>query len=174
MSSWKALTIGLVASVTLACAGPGEDARPAADPAPGEPAAAALTRPPASIERVTPILPVESIEPVVAFWEALDFAPTNPNYVDGRLNFMAFSKDGYDVHYQSLAEIDQKSAAASGDLAGSTAMIYITVDDLDAIVERLGNAEVVIPRRQTPWGADEIYVREPGGHLIAFASYGGS
>ena len=174
MSLWKALAIGLVAGAAVGCAGPGED--PGSASAPGTSPAAGVTpaRPPANVERVTPVLPVESIEPVVPFWEALGFTATNPNYVEGRLNFIAFSKDGLDVHYQSLAEIDQKSAAASADLAGSTAMIYITVDDLDAIVERLGNAEIVIPRRQTPWGSDELYVREPGGHLIAFASFGGS
>jgi uncharacterized glyoxalase superfamily protein PhnB len=53
-------------------------------------------------------------------------------------------------------------------------MVYLAVDDLDAIIERLGGAEIVIPRRQTSWGADEIYVRDPAGHIIGFASFGGN
>ena len=31
--------------------------------------------------------------------------------------------------------------------------------------------EVVVPRRQTFYGADEIGVREPGGNLVMFAQH---
>jgi uncharacterized glyoxalase superfamily protein PhnB len=170
MSAWKAAMVGLVTCATVACAGPGEEARPA--PGAGD-AAAEVTRPPANVERLTPVLAVASIEPVIPFWEALDFVPNNHNYVDGRLNFVAFTKDGYDVHYQTVAQIEQNIPDATEMLSGSTSLVYVTVDDLDAIVERLGDAEIAIPRRRTPWGSDEIYVKEPGGHLIAFAVFGG-
>jgi uncharacterized glyoxalase superfamily protein PhnB len=174
MSSWKTLTLGLVAGATLACAGPGEQARSAGESAAGGATPGQVTRPPATIERMTPILTVESIEPVVAFWEALDFVALSPSYVDGRLIFSAFSKDGYDVHYQTLEQVAQNIPAATEMLGGSTSLVYVRVNDLDAIVERLGDAEIAIPRRQTAWGSDEIYVREPGGHIIGFAAFGGS
>jgi hypothetical protein len=35
--------------------------------------------------------------------------------------------------------------------------------------ERLGFAKVVVPRRQTFYGADEIGVREPGGNVVLLA-----
>lgn len=125
----------------------------------------------AVLERLTPILAVESIEPVVSFWEDLGFRATNPNRVDGKLIFIAFVKEGYQVHYQTLARLERDLPGAAEMLSGSTSMLYLTVSDLDAVIAVLGEAEVVIPRRTTPWGSDEIYVKEPGGHLVAFAEF---
>jgi uncharacterized glyoxalase superfamily protein PhnB len=126
----------------------------------------------ARLERLTPILVVDSIEPVVPFWEALGFRATIPNRVDGELTFIAFVKEGYDIHYQTLARVERDIPGATEMLTGNTTLLYLAVDDLDAVIAALGNAEVVIPRRTTPWGADEIYVKEPGGNLIGFAKYG--
>jgi hypothetical protein len=173
MAVWRALTVGLVAAVALGCAGPGEDTASPAGAAPAGTPAAAPAGPPATLERVTPVLAVEAIEPVVPFWEGLGFVPVNASYADGRLIFIGFAKDGLEVHYQTLAQIESNLPGATDLLAGSTSLVYLTVDDLDAIVARLGDAEVAIPRRRTAWGSDEIYVKEPGGHLIAFAAFSG-
>jgi uncharacterized glyoxalase superfamily protein PhnB len=127
----------------------------------------------ATLRRLTPILSVESIEPVVPFWMALGWEPLNPMEVDGRIAFIAFRKDGQEIHYQTVAHIEEQIPGASDMLTGSTALLYLTVDDLDLVINALGSdVPVVIPRRSTPWGADEIYVREPGGHLIGFAKFG--
>ncbi|MGD8331830.1 MAG: VOC family protein [Acidobacteriota bacterium] len=127
----------------------------------------------ARLERITPILAVQTIEPSIPFWTALGFQPTSPADQDGKLVFMAFAKDGLQIHYQTIERIERDAPGTAAMLAGSTSLIYLTVSDLQAIVDALpADTEIVIPRRQTPWGADEIYVREPGGHLIAFAQFG--
>ncbi len=129
----------------------------------------------AGLLRLTPLLSVEAIEPVIPFWTALGWEVLNPLEIDGRLAFAALRKDGQEIHYQTVAYIETQIAGATQMLAGSTALLYLTVDDLDAVIRSLGaNAEVVIPRRRTDWGADEIYVKEPGGHLIGFAKFGGN
>jgi uncharacterized glyoxalase superfamily protein PhnB len=124
------------------------------------------------LQRLTPVLAVDEIEPVVPFWEALGFEATSQNRADGKLIFMAFEKDGYQVHYQTVSRIERDIPGLAEVLSGSTSMLYLAVEDLDAVIEALGDAEVVLPRRQTRWGADEIYVKEPGGHLIGFAEFG--
>jgi len=175
MPARKVLTALLLASVCLACgdatvesSSPSQEAAPpAAVPAAAEPSA-----PLAVVQRLTPVLAVESIEPSVPFWEALGFTATNPSYTDGELIFMEFVKDGFQVHYQTLERIESNTPAAAESLRRGAAMVYVTVDQLDGIVERLGEAEVVIPRQRTAWGSDEIYVREPGGHIIGFAAFG--
>src|SRR3712207_6985738 len=43
------------------------------------------------------------------------------------------------------------------------AMLYLQVDDLDAVERALQGIEPVTPRRKTFYGADELVVREPGG-----------
>jgi uncharacterized glyoxalase superfamily protein PhnB len=126
----------------------------------------------ARLERLTPVLAVEEIEPAVPFWEALGFSAVNQNRAGGKLIFVALAKDGYQIHYQTVARIDRDIPGVAELLSGSTSMLYLAVDDIDAVIEALGDAEVVIPRRQTRWGADEIYVKEPGGHLIGFAEFG--
>lgn len=127
----------------------------------------------AEVQRVTPILAVDEIEPVVNFWRALGFEARSPNEQNGKLVFMAFAKDGLAIHYQTVTHIQSTVPEATEMLTGSTSLVYIAVDDLDAIIRALpADTEIVIPRRQTAWGADEIYVREPGGHLIGFAEFG--
>jgi hypothetical protein len=45
-----------------------------------------------------------------------------------------------------------------------------TAADRDAIAERLnGVAEVIVARRTTSCGSEEIWVREPGGNVVSFS-----
>lgn len=175
MNCARRLTVVLLGAAMVAC---GESTP---SPATGTPEGDGViqgvrepSRPAPAINRVTPILAVEAIEPVVPFWEALGFTAINPSRQDGHLVFVAFAKDGVEVHYQTLARIERDLPGARTTLAGASALVYVNVSDIDAVIERLGGTEIVIPRRQTAWGSDEIYVREPGGHVIGFAAFGGS
>ena len=59
----------------------------------------------------------------------------------------------------------------SRELAGSTTSLFLEVEDLDAVVTALGDdADVVVPRRQTFYGMDELFVRAPCGTLVGFAA----
>jgi hypothetical protein len=53
----------------------------------------------------------------------------------------------------------------------SPVMLFCRMADLDAVIERLEGAEIAVPRRRTFYGADEIYVRTVGGHMIGFAAF---
>jgi len=44
---------------------------------------------------------------------------------------------------------------------------------VEAIARDLRGADVVVPRRTTFYGADEIGVRVPGGHVVVFAQMRG-
>ena len=52
-------------------------------------------------------------------------------------------------------------------------MLFIEVDDVDAVEKALQGAEIAVPRRKTFYGADEIFAREPGGNVVGFAQFGG-
>jgi uncharacterized glyoxalase superfamily protein PhnB len=120
------------------------------------------------------MLSVEAIEPVIPFWTALGWEADNPVEANGRLTYIAFRKDGQEISYQTLAYIETRIPGATSMLSGSTALLYFTVDDLDLIIGALDRGtEVVISRHRTQWGSEEIYVKEPGGHLIGFAQFGG-
>jgi len=51
------------------------------------------------------------------------------------------------------------------------AVVFIEVDDLDAVIASLQGSNVAAPRRQTFYGSDEITYEEPGGNLVTFAKF---
>ena len=55
-------------------------------------------------------------------------------------------------------------------MAGGTTTLFIEVDAVDDVVGALEGADVVVPRRQTFYGMDEIFVRAPCGTLVGFAA----
>jgi len=168
MTSSKLLKILVVAGTAVACGGPAEQAASGS----GAPAGSTPVVSAATVQRVTPILVVDDIERSLPFWEALGFTVSSPTWIDDKLVFAGVSKDGLDVHYQTKANLERNAPETVQSLTATTSLVYVTVASLEPVIAGLGDAEVVIPRRRTSWGADEIYVREPGGNIVAFAAYG--
>jgi uncharacterized glyoxalase superfamily protein PhnB len=71
--------------------------------------------------------------------------------------------------YQSRASVLEDDPAMAAELAGRSIVLFIEVDDLDAVEQAVAGAPVVKPRHTTFYGSAEIYVREPGGHTVGFA-----
>lgn len=122
------------------------------------------------MKRLTPVLPVQEIEPVLGFWEALGFERTVEVPDGDRLGFVILEHGPVQVMYQTFASIENDLAALASTPAGGT-LLFIEVEDLDAIETRLGDVERIHPRRKTFYGADEISVREPGGNAVTFAEF---
>lgn len=126
------------------------------------------------MKRLTPVLPVERIEPVLDFWEArLGFERTTEVPEGDRLGFVILEREGVQVMYQTYASIANDVPELAGTPPGGT-LLFIEVDDLDAVEAALEGIEPVHPRRTTFYGADELIVREPGGHVVTFAEFGES
>jgi uncharacterized glyoxalase superfamily protein PhnB len=77
------------------------------------------------------------------------------------------AKDGVEVMYQSRDSVRSDVPALADAPAGSS--LYIEVSDIEAVERAVQGVEIVVPRRQTFYGADEIGVREPGGNVVMFA-----
>jgi len=124
-------------------------------------------------KRITPILIVDAIEPVLPLWDALGFqrGPSVPH--GGRLGFQILEADGIEVMYQTVASVQADAPRALESPEPLRSSVYIEVDDLDAIEQRLPpDAPVVVPRRTTPYGAKELSVRDAAGNIIGFAQFG--
>jgi uncharacterized glyoxalase superfamily protein PhnB len=133
-------------------------------------AAAAVPR----LKRLTPVLVVETVEPCIRFWtERFGFAAENevPG-PGGKLVFASAQKDGIEVMYQTRESVVADQPALAGKLDGSSIVLFVTVDDLDAAEQALAGVPVVKPRHKTFYGSTELYVREPGGHVVGFAKMG--
>jgi uncharacterized glyoxalase superfamily protein PhnB len=117
------------------------------------------------IKRVTPIHVVESIEPALAFWEALGFAKIVEVPHGERLGFVLLARGEAHVMLQTRESV----AADVPAMAGTGAALYVDVASLDAAIEAARGLEVLVPRRTTFYGADEIWVRDPAGVVVGFA-----
>lgn len=126
---------------------------------------------PVTIRKLTPILYVDAIEPALPFWtERLGFTKTVEVPQGDRLGFVILQKDGVEVMYQTRASVEADvPAVAETPMGGS--ILFLEVDALEPLLAQLEGVPVVVPRRRTFYGADEIFVREPGGHLVGFAAF---
>lgn len=129
------------------------------------------------MNKITPIITVEAIEPCLAFWtERLGFeVPVTVPHGDA-LGFAILQGDGAELMYQTRASIDAdlgESGAPAGlgsELASGCSLLFVEVDAIDPLLAKLEGVEVVVPRRQTFYGMDELFVRAPCGTVVGFAA----
>jgi len=124
-----------------------------------------------NVKRITPVLLVKEIEPLVAFWTGrLGFTKTIEVPDGNKLGFVAFQKGTAEVMYQTYASVQkdapQPMAAAAG--KGPT-YLYMEVDDLDAVLAATKDMKTVMPLRTAFYGMREFAIEDPGGHFITFA-----
>ena len=122
------------------------------------------------MKKLTPILTVDAIEPGLGFWvDRLGFTVTAEVPAGDRLGFVMLDKEGLELMLQTRASVEADDARLAAELSGGATCLYLEVADLDSILERLGGVPVVVPKRTTFYGATEVFVREPGGHIVGFA-----
>ena len=123
------------------------------------------------MKKLTPVLSVQEIEPVLPFWvERLGFEKTVEMPHEGRLGFVILVKGAVEIMYQTIASIREDVPPLADTPPGSSSL-FIEVDDLDAIERALAGVEPVVPRRTTFYGADELIVRDPAGNAVTFARF---
>lgn len=91
-----------------------------------------------------------------------------------RLAFAMLKKGDLELMYQTYASAEKDPADAKvARLArkGPT-FLYVEVDDLDDAIRRTEGAEVLMAVRTTFYGATEIGVQDPAGHVVTFAQFG--
>jgi uncharacterized glyoxalase superfamily protein PhnB len=121
--------------------------------------------------RLTPVLVVDVIEPVLGFWDLLGFSKTAEVPHEGALGFVILERDSIQIMYQSRASVAADVPALASKSA-HPAYLFIEVDDLDAVIARLGGITPALPRRKTFYGSDEYIVRDPAGNTVTFAQFG--
>jgi hypothetical protein len=123
------------------------------------------------VKKLTPVLYVEEIEPVLAFWERLGFARTVEIPHGDRLGFVILQNGPVEVMYQTRASVEEDiPPLADSPMRGS--FLFIEVEDLDAVQQGLQGVDLVVPRRTTFYGSEELIVREPAGNAVTFAKFG--
>ena len=125
---------------------------------------------PSAMKKLTPVLVVDEIEPCLPFWvDRLGFAKTVEIPEGSRLGFVILTKDDVEVMYQSRESVEKDVPALVPKRDGHAIGLFIEVSDVAAVERALKGFEVIVPRRKTFYGMDEVGVREPGGNAVVFA-----
>src|SRR6202790_73391 len=124
-----------------------------------------------NVKKITPVLLVNEIEPILPFWiDRLGFTKTIEVPDGNKLGFVAFQKGTAEVMYQTYASVkkDAPPAMAAASRKGPT-YLYLEVDNLDAVLAAMKDVQKVIPERTAFYGMREFAVQDPAGHFITFA-----
>ena len=128
------------------------------------------------MKKATAIIVVDAIEPCLLFWTVLGFEVTVEVPHENTIGFAMLNNGDVEIMYQSrasmVADVEQSGAPAglADELARSTTTLFVEVERLDDVLENIEDAEVLVPRRQTFYGMDEVFVRAPCGTVVGFAA----
>ena len=124
-----------------------------------------------NVKRMTPVLLVQEIEPLIPFWvDRLGFAKTVEVPDGNKLGFVIFQKGSVEVMYQTYASVENDAPRAmSAEARKGPTYLYLEVDHLDAVLAAMRDAPLVMPVRTAFYGMREFAVQDPGGHFVTFA-----
>jgi uncharacterized glyoxalase superfamily protein PhnB len=124
-----------------------------------------------NVKRITAVLLVKEIEPVIPFWvDRLGFTKTIEVPDGNKLGFVAFQKGATEVMYQTYASVEKDAPKQVSETARKgPSYLYTEVDNLDAVLAAMKGVNIVMPVRTAFYGMKEFSVQDPGGHFITFA-----
>jgi uncharacterized glyoxalase superfamily protein PhnB len=124
-----------------------------------------------NVKRITPVLLVEEIEPLIPFWvDRLGFAKTIEVPDGNKLGFVTFQKGSVEVMYQTYSSVEKDAPKEVSATAGKgPTYLYMEVDNFDAVLAAMKGVKMVMPVRTAFYGMKEFSVQDPGGHFITFA-----
>jgi glyoxalase/bleomycin resistance protein/dioxygenase superfamily protein len=120
------------------------------------------------IKKLTPVLVVDAIEPVLPLWEAIGFQRTAEVPHGDRLGFVILQSGATELMYQTFESVRADDVRIGSDFG--RAGLFIEVESLDAVTKRLPKGtHVVVERRKTFYGSTETIVRDTAGNTVILA-----
>ena len=104
--------------------------------------------------------------------ERLGFEKTIDVPEGSNLAFAILQKAGVELMYQTFASAEKDVSAVSPEVRKGPSFLYVEVGNLEEIIATMKGAEVIMPLRTTFYGAKEIGIKDPAGHIITFAQLG--
>jgi uncharacterized glyoxalase superfamily protein PhnB len=122
------------------------------------------------MKKLTPNLIVEAIEDALPFWcDRLGFSRKLEVPHEGRLGFVILERGDIELMLQSRASLSKDvPAIAEGP---HRTVLYLEVPELAPIRKALEGWPLVTPERTTFYGAREIIVKDPAGHVVFFSAH---
>ena len=118
--------------------------------------------------KLTPVLIVEAIEPLLPLWDALGFARTVEVPQGDRLGFVILQNGPTELMYQTVESV-RADEPKVGDQFGRSGL-FLEVDNLDSVSKLVPRGtDVVVERRKTFYGATEMILRDRAGNVVVLA-----
>lgn len=120
--------------------------------------------------KMAPTLIVDQIEPTMQFMiERLGFEKTMEVPGENALAFAMMMSGSVEIHIQTRASAAKDIPYFAESSNPPSGFIYIDVEDVRSLYEKLKDSEVVLPIVKTFYGATHFFIREPGGHVFGFS-----
>jgi len=123
------------------------------------------------ISRASAVLLAERVEPSRDWFMKVGFTVFVDIPEDDHLGFVLLEKDGVQVMVETRANKREPDALRMRMKDNRNAILFIEVDDLDAVIAKLEGSKVLVPRHKTFYGAEEQSYLEPGGNIVTFAKF---
>ena len=122
------------------------------------------------MKKMSPIVFVETVEPCLPFWtDWLGFEITATVPLGDRIGFAMLQKGPVEVMYQAMESLREDMPSLVPDVSSGSTTLFLEVDSLDPYIDTM-DAPILVPRRQTFYGMDEIFVRAPCGSIVGLAA----
>lgn len=133
------------------------------------------TRPPraASVRRMSSVMLVDHIEPCLSFWvDRLGFEVRIRIQGAHQLDFVTLGKGDVEILYRTRESLGQEQPGLIDGVEPHQpwVVMYLEVDDLDALLPSLEGLEMKVPETTSPFGTREVFVREPSGRIVGFSA----
>ncbi len=123
-----------------------------------------------SVNKITAVLLVDEVEPCINFWVSrLGFEKTMEVPDGNKIAFAMLQRGSLELMYQTYDSVKKDDPNNPGITHKGPTFLYVEVSNIDETISALKGVPVVMPLRTTFYGAKEIGVKDPGGHVITFA-----
>ena len=123
------------------------------------------------IKSATPVLFVDRVEPTRDFFTRVGFTVLFDVPEGDRVGFAGLEKDGVQVMVETRGNTNEGPVLRELTRESRRAVVFIEVDNLDAVITALASEPALVERHKTFYGADEISFMEPGGNIVTFARF---
>jgi hypothetical protein len=123
------------------------------------------------ISKLTTLLVVDAIEPCLAAWQALGYAVVMRVPDSGTLGFAILASAAGELMLQTRASLEEDLPAVA--TRRPSFLLYADVPSLDEAKAALGDATVLVPHRETFYGATEAWLELGGGAVIGLSERAG-
>ncbi len=117
----------------------------------------------------TPVLFVDRVEPTRDFFKRVGCQVAFEMPEGEGVGFAMVTRDGANVMIETRGNTNEPPSLQALSKESRRAVVFIEVDDLDAVIAALAGEKIVVERHTTFYKSDELTYQEPGGNLVTFA-----